>query len=178
MKIVDFFVDLGWSFRKDSAGSICLYISKYGRFLEGIYQFKKTSSCEILLLTLGCCSDEFDDVAERVYGKKRSRLYLSQEEIRKTAKVIDDKDVLGLDKEAKAWWEAQDNGLQIKKWSERVGNGGVNQLMHVSALAFLGDFNRLMDYRETFVDGKSPLFVPMITQEMLARAVDVAVYRA
>ncbi len=178
MEIVDAFVRLGWSFRKDSAGSICLCVSRDGEVLEAICQFKKTFNCEILSLSLGFCLDEFDEIAEKIYGKKRSRLYLSQEEIKKSSKIIGVEDVLSLDKEAKAWLAAQDNGLQIKKWSERVASGGLNQLMHVSALAFLGDFNRLMDYRESFVNGESSYFVPMITEEMLARAVDVAVYRA
>ena len=178
MEIVNSLVDLGWSFRKDSAGPNCLYISRDGEVLEAICQFKKTSSCEILSLALGCCLDEFDELAEKIYGRKRPRLYLSQGKIKKTAEIISDEDVLGLDKEAKAWWGDQDNSLQIKKWSERAPIGGLNQFIHISALAFWGDFNRLMDYRESFISGKSSYFVPMITEDMLARAVDVAVYRA
>lgn len=52
------------------------------------------------------------------------------------------------------------------------------QTTHLSALAYVGDFNTLMDYQEMFKRGKRANFYPYIKQEMLDRATDIALERA
>ena len=52
------------------------------------------------------------------------------------------------------------------------------QTSHLAALAYVADFNTLMDYQEMFKRGKRANFYPYITQEMLDRATDIALKRA
>ena len=52
------------------------------------------------------------------------------------------------------------------------------QTPHLAALAYVGDFNTLMDYQDMFKRGKRANFYPYITQEMLDRATDIALARA
>ncbi|WP_376766896.1 DUF6990 domain-containing protein [Rhizobium tropici] len=48
----------------------------------------------------------------------------------------------------------------------------------MTALAYLADFTTLVDYQEIFRKGKRMNFVPMITREMIDRAVNIAAERA
>lgn len=52
------------------------------------------------------------------------------------------------------------------------------QAAHLAALAYVGDFNTLIDYQEMFKRGKRANFYPMIKPEMIDRAVDIALERA
>jgi hypothetical protein len=51
------------------------------------------------------------------------------------------------------------------------------QLLHIGALAWVGDFNTLEDYVSTFRRGHRLNFAPMITLDMIQRAADVAADR-
>lgn len=62
--------------------------------------------------------------------------------------------------------------------SSPIPNVGGAQLKHLAALAYVGDFNTLMDYQQVFKKGKRMNFVPMITPEMIDRAVGIALDRA
>ncbi|MBI1495254.1 DUF6990 domain-containing protein [Halocynthiibacter styelae] len=74
------------------------------------------------------------------------------------------------------WGEAQDIEAGVagftKPWRTE------QQLCHLAALAYVGDFNTLMDYQEMFKSGKRANFYPYITPEMIDRAVDIAIERA
>jgi len=53
----------------------------------------------------------------------------------------------------------------------------IRQLLHLAALAWKGDFDTLMDYEKVFERGHRLNFVPMITRDMIRRAVEIAVDR-
>jgi hypothetical protein len=53
----------------------------------------------------------------------------------------------------------------------------MRQVMHLASLAWLADFNTLTEYKEIFQRGYRMNFVPMITQEMIERALEVAYER-
>jgi hypothetical protein len=52
------------------------------------------------------------------------------------------------------------------------------QVMHLASLAWLADFTTLLDYQDIFKRGYRMNFVPMITPEMIQRAVQIAFDRA
>lgn len=62
--------------------------------------------------------------------------------------------------------------------SSPIPDVGGAQLKYLAALAYVGDFNTLMDYQEVFSKGKRMNFVPMIKPEMIDRALDIALERA
>ena len=74
------------------------------------------------------------------------------------------------------WAEAQDIdaciGCFAKPWETE------KQATHLAALAYVGDFNTLMEYQEMFKRGSRANFYPMIKHEMIDRAVDIALERA
>ena len=53
----------------------------------------------------------------------------------------------------------------------------MRQVMHLAALAWIADFNTLMDYEKTFERGYHLNFAPMITRGMIHRAVEIALER-
>lgn len=53
----------------------------------------------------------------------------------------------------------------------------MRQIMHLAALARLADFNTLTDYQKIFARGHRMNFVPMISQAMIERALDIAMER-
>jgi hypothetical protein len=54
---------------------------------------------------------------------------------------------------------------------------GGKYVFHLAALAWVGDFGTLEDYYAIFKRGKRMNFPPMITTEMIGRAVDIAMDR-
>ncbi len=74
------------------------------------------------------------------------------------------------------WGKQQDVIPRIKEYAEPWRTDW--QLPHLAALAYVGDFNTLMDYQEMFERGKRANFYPMIKPEMIDRAVDIALERA
>ena len=53
----------------------------------------------------------------------------------------------------------------------------MRQIMHLAALAWMADFNTLTDYQKIFARGHRMNFVPMISQAMIERALDMAFER-
>jgi hypothetical protein len=71
-----------------------------------------------------------------------------------------------------------DLALQVRELAATCPDGpSMRQVLHLAALAYQGDFPRLLDYVKTFERGKRLNFVPMISSDMLSRAFDVAVER-
>jgi hypothetical protein len=54
----------------------------------------------------------------------------------------------------------------------------MRQVMHLASLAWLADFTTLTEYKEIFQRGYRMNFVPIITPEMIQRAVQIAFDRA
>ena len=54
----------------------------------------------------------------------------------------------------------------------------MRQVMHLASLAWRADFNTLLDYQDIFKRGYRMNFVPMITPEMIERALQIAFDRA
>jgi hypothetical protein len=61
---------------------------------------------------------------------------------------------------------------------ERPDKPSIPQLCHLGALAWNGDYSTLLDYEAIFKTGKRLNFVPMITTEMIERALEKAWERA
>ncbi|MFS8048049.1 DUF6990 domain-containing protein [Rhizobium sp. BR 314] len=86
------------------------------------------------------------------------------------------KDIL---QEIEAWGQ----NLNLQNCVQELATKGIpevggGQLRHLTALAYLGDFNTLLDYQKIFRKGKRLNFVPMITAEIIDRAIDIAAERA
>jgi hypothetical protein len=61
---------------------------------------------------------------------------------------------------------------------ERPDGPSIPQLCHLGALAWSGDYSTLLDYEAVFKKGMRMNFVPMITAEMIDRALEKAWERA
>lgn len=57
---------------------------------------------------------------------------------------------------------------------ERPDGPSIPQLCHLGALAWSGDYSPLLDYEAIFKKGKRLNFVPMVTLEMIERALEKA----
>ncbi|AJD51763.1 hypothetical protein SAMN02744133_104201 [Thalassospira xiamenensis M-5 = DSM 17429] len=78
-----------------------------------------------------------------------------------------------------AWGQAVDVNRTIQNIANAsIPNVGGAQLKYLAALAYVGDFNTLMDYQAAFQKGRRLNFTPMIKPEMIDRAVDIALERA
>ncbi|WP_434290579.1 DUF6990 domain-containing protein [Celeribacter sp. SCSIO 80788] len=76
------------------------------------------------------------------------------------------------------WGRSVDPNQTIRSIaSSPIPDVGGAQLKYLASLAYVGDFNTLMDYQEIFRKGQRMNFVPMIKPEMIDRAVDIALER-
>lgn len=80
--------------------------------------------------------------------------------------------IRGLSDQIVQWAEAQDVESCIASFARPWETE--KQSTHLAALAYVGDFNTLMDYQEMFKRGKRANFYPVIKVEMIDRALDIA----
>jgi hypothetical protein len=66
----------------------------------------------------------------------------------------------------------------VDMFSTDIPDGLLPQVCHLAALAWKGNLERLIDYHEIFQRGHRLRFVPMITADMIDRALDIAAARA
>lgn len=73
-----------------------------------------------------------------------------------------------------SWRQSYSPQREIEKLAKSpVPDVGGGQLLHLAALAYLADYDTLLDYQKIFRQGQRLNFVPMITSEMIDRAVHI-----
>lgn len=66
----------------------------------------------------------------------------------------------------------------IEKFSVTLPQPSMPQVCHLTALAWKGNLDKLIEYEESFAQGHRLGFVPMITADMIDRALDIAARNA
>ena len=74
------------------------------------------------------------------------------------------------------WAEKQESASLIKRFATPWETEA--QTTHLAALAYVGDFNTLMDYQQMFKRGKRANFHPYVKADAIDRALDIALERA
>ncbi|MFS2174359.1 hypothetical protein ACCC98_00130 [Rhizobium pisi] len=178
-KALQIFKALEWKTHRESVtGDAVLSLDDGDSELHVVVQIRQLPSEQKMTLHLATGSKEISQIIGGIVGNRASHEILLQTHLEKRSLEIGLKEIEDVSKEAINWWQSQDNLVAIKALAAPPQSTGLSQLMHLGALAYLGDFNTLIDYQEVFRKGKRLNFVPMIKPEMIDRAVDIAVERA
>lgn len=178
-KALEIFKTLDWKAQRERVtGDAILSMDDGDNLVEAILQIRQLPSEQKMALILATGSKEMSRIIGSIAGKRASHDTLLQTRLEKKAPEIGLKEIEAISKEAATWWRSQDNLTAIKALTAPPPSTGLSQLMHLGALAYLGDFNSLLDYQDIFRRGQRLNFVPMITSEMIDRAVDIAVERS
>lgn len=82
-----------------------------------------------------------------LYLAPPSHEILCQTRLEKRSTELSDTEFEEVGSEAVAWWQVQNHEAAIKALTAPAPSSGLAQLMHLGALAYLGDFSTLMDYQ-------------------------------
>ena len=168
---------LGW--RTSNTGGEALARKQDGdRLLEVIVQKFVLLNGVKLALSVSASSKEFCKVCAKVADWENTHATLCQTYLENLYADLSKVNVQSISDEIESWWMSQSLEDAIKSKSQPPPETGLAQLYHLAALAYLGDFNTLMDYQQVFAKGQRMGFVPMIESEMIDRAVDIALERA
>lgn len=178
-KALSVFKALGWkAYREKTSGDAFIFIEGEDRELRGIIKIYQLLYEQKMELFISSGSKEISRIVGRIFGERPSHEILLHTRLEKRASEISSKEIEEIGKEAVAWWKEQDNMAAIKALTAPAPSAGQAQLMHLAALAYLGDFDTLMDYQAIFRRGKRLNFVSMIEPEMIDRAVTIAFERS
>lgn len=172
------FQQLGWRKRREKTGDAVAFRRNGDDELRAILQIRQLPGEQKMTLLASTGLKDYSNIVGVIFGAKPSHESLHQKELVRRTAEISEKEIEEVSKEAVTWWQEQDNLAAIEALTAPPPDTGQLQLMHLAALAYLGDFNTLMDYQEIFRRGKRLNFVPMIKPEMIDRAVDIALERA
>ena len=80
--------------------------------------------------------------------------------------------------EVEEWAKQKTLEVQVKKFCKEIPDKPPTaQKAHILALAYAADFNTLLDYQQTFEKGHRLNFAPVITKDVIDRAVAIAIDR-
>ena len=177
MELLQELTKLGW--RTRSSGGEKIAAKQDGdSLLQVIVQHFELSDSVKLALSVSASSKEFGKCCAKIMNEKSSHEPLCQTYLENLYADLSKVDVQSISDEVESWWKVQAIEDAIKSKSQPPPETGQAQLYHLAALAYLGDFNTLMDYQQVFAKGQRMGFVPMIEAEMIDRAVDIALERA
>lgn len=178
-KALEKFKALDWKAHRESrSDDAVLSLDDGDSELRAVVQIRQLPSEQKMGLSLSAGSKDMSRIIGAIVGERASHEILLQTRLEKRSPEIGLKEIEDISKEAIIWWRSQDNLAAIRSLTAPPPSTGLPQLMHLGALAYLGDFNTLIDYQQIFQKGKRLNFVPMIKSEMIDRAIDIAVERA
>lgn len=178
LRAVSVLKQLGWTTVPEMTGDAVVFRKSGDNELQAILQLRQLPNEKIMTLIISSGLSVYSEIVEKIAGREPRHMWLYQRNILKRKTEFCDTDIEEASNEALAWWVEQDNLSAIKALAAPPPDTGQPQLKHLAALAYLGDFNTLIDYQQIFRKGKRLNFVPMITPEMIDRAVDIAAERA
>ena len=184
-KALSLFETLGWVSRPAEEGPI---IEK-NNDESGIFGRIRISDLpdeQCLRISCYFYNDGFSNIYDKIiYGSPQfdragapCRRVLSTTQIRRYFHDITQSHIVEADRVLSEWWEKQSVSTEIAAKAQSYSEKGNSAAYHLAALAFLGDYNTLADYQQLFRDGHRMQFPPYISQEMMDRAVSIAIDRA
>ena len=119
---------------------------------------------------VNCTALTFSKIIAHLFNQKAGHEAIYGFEIEYRIDTLKELNISDINNKIIDWWNQHKDYLKIKSFQNLPDDMGGNQLKHLAALAFDGDFNTLMDQQEFFERGHRLNFVPMITKEVIDRA--------
>ena len=181
--VIKEFKRLGWDAGSD-AGDRYVLKNFEDRVLQMFIKVEKRKKNPGMIVSPYVSSPTFDTLLERIseephplsplvgsigWGRKRTLIPapITEEVIAQVAQEFGD------------WAMAQDlNAVKERLRGLPTDSVGLNPLMHLAALAEAGDVEKLQSYADAFARGDRLGFVPYITEDYIARALEIAKERA
>jgi len=174
------FEGLGGKRVEDSDGAYWLFLSG-ALHLEVEPFLRQTSDGFSIGIDVSISNRELSQIVNRICGKRgQERQQVDWRQWQQNVRSKNDIEAACCEMLQKALLETQAVGLAdlvTRLSGEPPSERSLSQLMHLAALAHLGNVGSLKEYREGMETGRRFGFVPMITVAFLDRAIKEAVAR-
>ena len=180
--IVDLLRSKGWICKKDEVGDWYCILDLGDRNIQVIPSFKKTGDTSSLALLESVSTEQFTNLENRVFehGEQSDHSPFIRpwnSKYTKKGEAITCDDVLELIDGIAEWAKNQDIEAAVAEYSKKCPDSpGQKQLYHLVALIMTKDVGTLKNYEDYFKSGNTLNFVPMITYDVIKRAVELAKY--
>jgi len=173
----DILISLGWSAFKDEVGDRYTKYFLPDRVVQIIYGIEKIRENQKFGSTLTLTTVEFSRACSEIHDKPGDTPLISAwKGIDIRAPEILEQHIHQASNQAVEWARAQDLRKALHDHAALPTDApGARPLLHLAALAILGDVERLNLYRSSFEAGNKLGFVNYITKEYIDRALEVAI---
>lgn len=168
---------LGWSAHTDEVGDRYTIWQLADRRVQIIYGVRNFSDGQQLDGTLSTSSEAFSEAYKIIddCGSNYASLIVKRNGWKVRAPEITETHVRQSSADAISWAKEQNLDAALKEKAALPTTApGTGPVLHLAALAVLGDIDRLEYYQSRFVAGDRLGFVPYITKEYVDRAVALA----
>lgn len=173
MEILQSFKELGWR-TKEAGGEKLISKQDGDNLVQAIIQHFDLTDGVKLAVSVSASSKAFCECCAKIMNRNKAHEPLCQTYLEKRYPDWSQLNLPSISEEIENWWMEQSIDDSIKCKIQSPADTGQTQLYHLAALALEGDFNRLMDYQQSFSKGQRMGFVPMIDAHVIDRALDIA----
>ena len=168
---------LSWSVSRDEVGDQIAYFRLPDRVADIVYGLKKLRDKRELWVMRSASTDCFSDACAAVDPRRKgfTPLLSAGQDLRFQAPAILEEHIHLASEEAISWANEQNLEKALQDYATLPTNSpGSMPILHLDALALLGDMATLNLYQKSFAAGERLGFVNYITKEHLDRAVRFA----
>ncbi len=174
IEILKIFDINGWDICKDESGDQYCEVILDDKILTVIPNFRAYSDYEVLKMNYSLSNVGFKEVASTIFGASHRYPMIAKKDKIKV-KSIEKNDIELAIENILSWGKCQKIEEILNAFRLNCPDApGQSQLYHLSALAVAGDVDKLECYDKYLSNGNRLNLVPMITQEMLKRAIDIS----
>ena len=179
----DFLKTNGWSAEKDELGAESFYVNRPPLVFSLGPSVRQLPDGFRLNFWAGIADIEFRTIADKIANDSASlHLMHSLVKLQDTAMVSTEREAwVSIDRFASRLYAVEGRedfeSLIRKRCKDRPDQPMLDQIMHLAALAYLGDDSTLEEYLDIFKRGFRLNFVPAITVDFIRRANEIAIDR-
>jgi len=169
---------IGWHTSKDEIGDRVAQFTLPDRIVDIIYGVSRATKYQQFSSSLSVSTEVFSLVYSRIGNERYSYAHLIAAwkglDIRDT-EMIRPEHIHQASQQAIEWAKEQDlHKALLEHAALPTSAPGTGPVLHLSALALLGEIEKLKSYQASFEAGDRLGFVPYITKDFIDRAVTIA----
>lgn len=170
---------LGGKIQSDKEREV-FWLFRIGDFQLEIEPFQRITDKNITVgIDVSISHDKLSNIVTFILGEKfAARQTISWKQIKKNIALCDGLDIVFgelIERELESTQKISIENLIDEFAHSCPDKPSMKQILHLAALAWKGDYITLAEYRNIFDRGKRLNFVPMITKEMIDRAMEIAI---
>lgn len=167
----------GWYIKTDEVGDKAAFFDLQDRIVDIIPDLRSVRGEQQLSVSPTLSTPEFISACQKILAKNSeyTPLVRAWKSNRIRSEKLDEEHIRQASEQAIAWAKAQDLDIALKEYAALPTTAsGARPVWHLGALAVLGNVEKLMAYRTSFLAGERMGFVNYITSEHIERALAAA----